>query len=75
MVDLVVLLVADYANVEKKDKLNVMGIFGEISAPRFPARHPEMYLVARLSASPAYAVRLVDRLQELMRTLEEGESQ
>ena len=50
---LLVLLAADYANVEQHGKLNVMGIFGEIQSSNFPARHPEMYLIAKLTASPA----------------------
>ncbi|SRR5258708_7517038 len=45
--------VADYANVTGDQKLNVMGIFGNITASGFPTVHPEMYLVAQLSASAA----------------------
>lgn len=51
--DLRVLLVADYANVTKEGKLNVMGIFTNITAHEFPARHPEMWLIAMLSAAPS----------------------
>lgn len=51
--DLRVLLVADYANVTKEDKLNVMGIFTNITARKFPALHPEMWLIAMLSAAPS----------------------
>jgi hypothetical protein len=48
------LLIADYANVAADGgKLNVMGIFSRIFAEEFPARHPQMYLVAILRASPA----------------------
>ena len=47
------LLVADYANVAKGEKLNVMGIFRQIFSPQFPARHPELYLIVGLSASVA----------------------
>ena len=50
---LLTLLVADYANVSKEQKPNVMGIFSTISASQFPARHPTMYLVIGLEASPA----------------------
>ena len=49
--DLSYLLVADYANITQDGKLNVMGIFTNISAQNFPAVHPEMYLVAQLTAS------------------------
>jgi hypothetical protein len=51
-VDLSYLLVADYANITREDKLNVMGIFSNINAHHFPAIHPEMYLVAQLTAGP-----------------------
>jgi hypothetical protein len=43
-------LLADYANLSQEGKLNVMGIFDRINANRFPARHPEMYIVVRLRA-------------------------
>ena len=51
--DLLVLLVADYANMTKEGKLNVMGIFTSINVRKFPVGLPEMYLIAKLSASPA----------------------
>ena len=46
------LLIADYANITGDGKLNVMGIFNEISAPNFPARHAKMHLIAKLDAGP-----------------------
>jgi hypothetical protein len=52
-VELRTILVADYANVAEGGKLNVMGIFREIYAEEFPARHSDMYVIAALSASPA----------------------
>ena len=42
-------LVADYANVTGDGKLNVMGIFNDINAFNFPARHPSMHLIAKLA--------------------------
>ena len=51
--DLPILLLADYANVERGGKLNVMGIFDRIMATGFPMVQPEMFLVMKLSASPA----------------------
>jgi hypothetical protein len=51
--ELSLLLVADYANTTSDGKLNVMGIFGNITAQSFPATHPEMYVIAQLSVSPA----------------------
>ena len=53
--DLLTLMVADYANVAVGQKLNVMGVFNQIGAQTFPAQHPEMWVVAKLSASPAEA--------------------
>jgi len=47
------ILVADYANVAKEGKINVMGIFNRIFAHEFPTRQPEMHLVVKLDASPA----------------------
>ena len=43
-------LVADYANITREGKLNVMGIFNDIYAQTFPARHSSMHLVAKLGA-------------------------
>jgi hypothetical protein len=43
-------LTADYANVTADGKLNVVGIFNEIYAESFPARHSTMHLVLRLQA-------------------------
>ena len=60
-------LLADYANVAEGGKLNVMGVFSEIYAVKFPARHPEMTLILQFSVSPAeigqmrkLVVKLVD---------------
>lgn len=47
------LQVADYANTTKDEKLNVMGLFSNISVTAFPSVHPEMYLVAQLRATAA----------------------
>src|SRR5689334_1261684 len=46
------LLAADYANVAQGGKLNVMGIFDNIAAANFPARHGSMHLVVKLAAEP-----------------------
>jgi hypothetical protein len=42
-------LLADYANITGDGKLNVMGLFTDINAPRFPARHAGMFLVLKFS--------------------------
>lgn len=47
---LLLLLAADYANITSDNKLNVMGIFNEINALEFPARHSSMNLVVKLGA-------------------------
>ncbi len=47
------LLVADYANTTADNRLNVMGIFTQVYSVNFPAVHPQMYLIAQLSANPA----------------------
>ena len=43
-------LAADYANISREGKLNVMGIFNDIYSPSFPARHSSMHLVITLGA-------------------------
>ena len=47
---LILFLVADYANITRDGKLNLMGIFNDIYAQNFPARHSSMHLVAKLAA-------------------------
>ena len=46
-------LLADYANVTREGKLNVMGIFSIINAPALPWVHPQMQLVLELEAGAA----------------------
>lgn len=43
-------IAADCSNISKEGKLNIMGIFHEINAFSFPARHPSMHLVLSLGA-------------------------
>lgn len=46
---LTIALAADYASVEQATgKLNVLGVFTRINAPRFPATHPRLALVAQI---------------------------
>lgn len=49
--ELLTILVADYANITQNGKLNVMGIFGNIFATNFPAKHLSMTLVVKLGAN------------------------
>ena len=44
---------ADYVNISREGKLNILGIFQEISPPVLPFALPQMYLVAVYNASPA----------------------
>jgi len=46
-------LLADYANVTKEGKLNVLGLFDRINASNLPWTHPQMQLVLSLEATPA----------------------
>jgi len=43
-------LTADYANITRDGKLNVMGIFNDVFSYNFPTRHPSIYLVGKLGA-------------------------
>ena len=47
---LLLFLTADYANITREGKLNVMGIFSDVYSSQFPARHPSMHIVAKLGA-------------------------
>jgi hypothetical protein len=46
-------VLADYANVTKEGKLNVMGLFTHINARVIPYIHPQMLLVWEAEAGPA----------------------
>lgn len=50
---MVLAVAADYANVSSDGKLNIMGIFQEITPAGFPAQVPQMYLVISWDAGPA----------------------
>ena len=43
-------LLADYSNVSREGKLNILGIFDTIYAPRFPTTHAHLQLVVRFEA-------------------------
>lgn len=45
-------VLADYANVTKEDKLNLLGLFTKINAPALPWVHPQMQLVVVFEAGP-----------------------
>lgn len=44
-------LVADAATVDASGKLNILGVFDRITTTGFPAKHPRLSLILRLSAS------------------------
>ncbi len=78
-------LLCDAANVSDEGKLNILGTFDSISAEEFPAAHPAMCLVLRLSASAAeigrsreLSIRLLDadgdQLGEITGQVDIGES-
>jgi len=48
-------VVADYANITREGKLNILGIFDVIHAQSFPMSHPQMQLVMRFEADIAEA--------------------
>ncbi len=50
--DVTFAVLADYANVSREGKLNVMGIFDRVFARQLPSRFPPMQLVVRLEAQP-----------------------
>ena len=43
-------LLADFANIDAANKMNVIGIFNRLSPATFPYTHPSMYLALRLQA-------------------------
>lgn len=45
-------VMADYANISREGKLNIMGIFDIIYSPSFPTRHPNLFIVASIRAEP-----------------------
>jgi hypothetical protein len=51
--DLSFLLVADHANVSADGKLNILGVFSNITAVQFPTVHPSLSLVIQFTARPA----------------------
>ena len=43
-------LLADYSNISREGKLNILGIFTQLWAPKEPITHPQMQLVFTLEA-------------------------
>jgi hypothetical protein len=51
--DVKLAVICDYANVSQDGKLNIMGVFHEITPPVLPYQVPRMFLVASFDAGPA----------------------
>ena len=45
-------VLADYANLSREGKPNIMGIFDVIVSATFPVTHSQMYLVSSIRAEP-----------------------
>lgn len=78
-------LLCDAANTTAEGKLNILGTFDRLNYPTFPAVHPTLSLVLRLTASPAevgmsrdLSIRVLDadgyRLGEITGQVDIGES-
>lgn len=50
-------LLADYANVSREGKLNILGIFDRIYTQTVPATHPQMQIIMTLEADRVEADR------------------
>jgi hypothetical protein len=50
MIQVPLALLADYANVSREGKINILGVFDQIYAASVPALHPQMQLVLTLLA-------------------------
>jgi hypothetical protein len=48
-------VLADYANITREGKLNILGIFDAINTQDFPVTHPQMQLVMRFEADVSEA--------------------
>jgi hypothetical protein len=69
-------VLADYSNVTREGKINILGVFDVIRAFRFPATHPEMQLVIGFEADISeknhekeVEVRLIDERGEQLLNL------
>ena len=60
LMDVPLAVLADAANISVEGKLNIFGIFNNISAGNFPALHPQMQLVVAFEADVAEAEKVKD---------------
>jgi len=63
-------VLADYANITREGKLNILGIFDVIHVQTFPVTHPQMQLVMRFEADIAEAGK--DKKLEIQLMDEDG---
>jgi len=45
-------LTADFANLTQDNKVNILGIFNQVFAPKFPTLHPQYHLVVKVGLEP-----------------------
>lgn len=55
MINIPLALLADYSNISREGKLNILGIFTQIQAQQEPVTQPQMQLVFNLEADRADA--------------------
>ena len=46
-------VLADYANISREGKLNILGVFSELNPPSLPFRLPQMFLVISIETTAA----------------------
>jgi hypothetical protein len=57
MLEIKLAVLADYSNISREGKLNILGIFDRIYAQNIPATHPQMQLIMTLEADRVDADR------------------
>src|SRR4030043_122421 len=55
LMDVTLAVLADYANISKEGKLNILGVFTEVNPPFLPWNLPQMYLVVSMEAGASEA--------------------
>jgi hypothetical protein len=55
LMDVTLAVLADYANISKEGKLNILGVFTEVNLPLLPWNLPQMYIVVSMEAGTSEA--------------------
>ena len=55
LMDVTLAVLADYANISKEGKLNILGVFTEVNPPFLPWNLPQMYVVVSMEAGTSEA--------------------